>query len=464
MSATTEASAREPLGQVLRDMRGFVVIWIGQLVSGLGSGLTGFALPVWIYQQTGSAEQFGLLFFAATIPGVLLAPFAGPLVDRWNRRAVLIASDAAAAAMTLVIAALVFSGRFEFWHLFVVSLVGSAVGTFQDPAFTASMRMLVPQRHFTRAAGLLQTSGAVNAFLTPLIAGALVTLIGLGGVLLIDLATFLVAMGTLVAARIPEPPRRPGPRRSLLADAREGWDYIRARPGLLYLLMYFPVINLGTGMINPLFQPMVLSFTTPAALGLMLSLSSVGMIVGGLALSTWGGPRRRVRGMVVGQVFITAFIVLMGLRPSVWLVGAAMFLNLMLVPTAQACSQSIWLSKTPPDMTGRVFAMRRMLSLCTVPIAALAAGPLAERVFNPLLMPGGALADSLGPVFGVGPGRGIGLLMAVVAAFTLVMTVLLYLNPRIRHLEDEVPDAAPESPAHPAPAAAPAPRPAAAGA
>jgi DHA3 family macrolide efflux protein-like MFS transporter len=454
--------ARAPLRQVVRDMGPFSVIWIGQLVSGLGSGLTGFALPVWIYQKTGSAEAFGLLFFAATVPTVLMSPFAGALVDRWNRKTVLIAADAIAAALSLVIAALVFTGTFELWHLFVISVLGAAVGTFSDPAFMAAMGVLVPREHFTRASGLMQTSAAVNGILTPLLAGVLVTTIGLGGILIIDFATFLVGVGTLARVRIPAPPRSDTPRRPLLREAHDGWAFIRARPGLLMLLLYFPAVNLVSGMANPLFSPMVLSFATPAELGLVVSLASVGMLAGGVLLSAWGGPKRRMRGLVIGQMLGAVCLALTGLRPSLPLVAAAMFASMVLGPTAQACSQAIWLGKTPQEMMGRVLAIRRMLALSTMPLAALACGPLAERVFNPLLQPGGALAGSVGRVVGVGAGRGIGLMYVLIAGCILVLTALLYAHPRVRRLEDEVPDAAPARPA-PGPAV-PAPQPAAAGA
>jgi len=455
-------TAREPLTRVMAEMRTFSVVWLGQLVSGLGSGLTGFALPVWIYQETGSIEAFGLLFFAATAPSVLLSPFAGALVDRWDRRAVLVASDGLAALMTLALAVLLYTGGFALWHLFVISALGSALATFQAPAFTAAVGMLVPQRHFARASGMMQTSEAVSGILTPLVAGVLVTTIGLWGILAIDFATFLVAMGTLVAVRIPNPPPSPQPRQGLLREVHDGWAFIRGRPALLYLLVHFSITNLMMGMTNPLFSPLVLSFATPAELGAALSLSSVGLLLGGLALSAWGGPARKVRGMVLGNLLTMACLLLVGLRPSLLLVTLGMFLMLTILPTVQGCSQAIWLSKTPQHMLGRVLAIRRMLALSTLPVAALACGPIAERVFNPLLMPGGPLADSVGRVMGVGPGRGIGLMFVLFAVLVTAMTVLLYANPRVRRLEDEIPDAVPARPA--APEAAPDPRPAAAGA
>lgn len=428
--------ARERAG-----LRNFAIVWAGQLVSGAGSGLTGFALPVWIYERTGSAEAFGLLYFAALAPGVLLAPFAGALVDRWDRRSVLVASDAAAALLTVLIAVLVFTGTFELWHLIAISAAGSAVGSFQYPAFVGALGSLVPRRHYTRAVGMMQTADAVTGILTPLVAGVLVVTVGLAGILVLDVATFLVAAATLLVVRIPRPERAPGAPQGLVADALEGWAFVRQHPGLLALLLYFPVANLGSGMINPLFGPLVLSFATPAQLGAVLSAGSVGMLLGGLAMSTWGGPKRRILGVAGGQALICVFLALIGLRPSLPLVAAGLFLVLMVSPVAQACSQGIWLAKTPPAMIGRVFAMRRMLSMSTMPLAALAAGPLAERVFNPLMAGDGALAGSAGAVLGTGPGRGIGLMFLAIAGYLLVLTAALYLNPRVRRVEDDVPDA-----------------------
>jgi MFS transporter, DHA3 family, macrolide efflux protein len=454
---------RQPILKVLGEMRAFSVIWLGQLVSGLGSGLTGFALPVWIYQQTGSAEAFGLLFFAATVPAVLTAPFAGALVDRWDRRGVLLVSDGLSALMTLGIAALLYTGRFEVWHFMALSAAGAALGSFQYPAFGAAIGALVPKRHFARASGMMQTSDAIAGILTPLLAGVLVTTVGLWGILVIDFATFLVAMVTLAAVRVPNPPPEEGPRRGLLREAHDGWVFVRERPALLFLLCYWMASNLLTGMINPLLSPMVLSFANPAQLGAALSMGSVGLLVGGLAMSAWGGPRRKVLGVVAGQLLTAVSLVALGLRPSLPLVVAALFLFLVVAPLPQASSQAIWLSKTPQQMMGRVFAIRRMIALSTMPVATLAAGPLAERVFNPLMMPGGALEQSVGRVLGVGPGRGIALMYVLMGGIMVAITLVLYASPRVRRLEEEVPDAAPPRPA-PGAAPAPEPRPAAAGA
>src|SRR3954453_7688491 len=193
-----EAAERTSWRVSLREMRSFLVIWAGQFVSALGSGLTGFAIPVVVYQKTGSAEQFALLLFAWMVPALLLAPVAGTLVDRWDRRRVLIAADAGSAGMTLLLAALGLSGHFEIWYLFVVMVAGSLIAAFQEPAFGASIAALVPRRQYARAIGLMQLLGSVSGIIAPLLGGALVVTIGLGGIMLIDTVTFAAAIAGLL--------------------------------------------------------------------------------------------------------------------------------------------------------------------------------------------------------------------------------------------------------------------------
>ena len=451
-------AARESFRDFARESKTFFVLWAGQLVSTLGSGLTGFALPVWIYEKTGSAEQFGLLMFAALVPSLLVTPFAGALVDRWDRRTVLLASDALSAMMTLAIAALALSGRFEVWHLFVITALGSAMGAFQEPAFAAALRMLVSERHLGRAAGLMQTAGAATGLLTPLVAGLLVVTIGLGGVVLIDVATFLVAVGTLAVIRIPNPPPAEdagAPKPSLWRDAASGWTFFRQNRGMLGMLVGLAVYNFWVGMVNPLVQPMLLAFTTPAVLGPVVSLSAAGSLLGSLAVGVWGGPKKRVAGILAVCAWSGACVALAGLRPSVPLVALGCFLIAVSSPVLGAASFALWMQKVPPDRLGRVFAVRRMIGASTMPAALLLAGPLAQRVFEPLMAPGGALADSAGRVIGVGPGRGIGLMYVLIGALMALTALAMFLVPSIRRLERDVPDAAPAPPpAEPALAAA----------
>ena len=431
-------------GLLSRGFAVFAVVLAGQAVSILGTGLTGFALGVWVFQRTGSATQFALVALALLLPVVLLLPVAGALVDRWDRRWAMIVGDAGSGLCSLGLAALVWSGRLEVWHIWLLCAGSSAFSALQYPAFTAASTLLVPRRHLGRAAGLTQLAIAAAQILAPLLAGALLGRIGLRGVLLVDVLTFLVSLATLAVVRFPGPAATAegaAGRGSLRSQIRHGWLFIRERAGLRATLLLVAAANLGLGMVQVLVTPLVLGFAPVATLGRVLAVAGCGMLAGSLVMSVWGGPRQRIHG-VLGALLVQGLILLLGgVRPSAVLVAAAAFVYLFAAPVLEASGQAIWQAKVPADVQGAVFAVRRMVGASTLPIGYALAGPLADRVFEPLLMPGGALAASVGVVIGIGQGRGIGLLFIVLGLFVLAVLAAASRNPRLRRVESELPDA-----------------------
>jgi DHA3 family macrolide efflux protein-like MFS transporter len=428
---------------VPQGFRTFLLIWLGQLVSLTGSGLTGFALGVWVFQHTGSVTQFALISLSTTLPGIVFSPIAGALVDRWDRRWAMILSDAGAALCTLSIALLLLGGWLKVWHIYVAMAISSTFSAFQWPAYSAATTLLVPKEHFGRASGMVQISEAVAQIASPVIAGVLVGVIHLQGVILVDFATFLFALTTLFLARIPRPERTAEGKAgqgSLLREAAYGWTYIVARPGLLGLLLFFAATNFTSGIVSVLFTPLVLSFTTVAVLGTVMSIGGVGFLSGSLAMSAWGGPKRRVSGIFALSILQAVVLFAAGLPPRVAVLAPAVFLYFLAMPIINGCSQAIWQSKTAPDVQGRVFAVRRMIAWSSLPLAYLIAGPLADRVFEPLLAEGGPLAQGIGRIIGVGPSRGIGLLFIVLGIISLLATLIGILYPHLRKVETELPD------------------------
>lgn len=429
-----------------RGMKTFGIIWIGQLVSLLGSGLTSFALGIWALERTQSVTQYTLIIVLAGLPAILFAPFAGALVDRWDRRWVMFWTDVGPGAITLVYALLLWQGRLEVWHIYIGAFLSSVFSTFQWPAYIASITMLIEKKDYGRASGMLEFGQAGTTIAAPALAGLLLSLVDIWGVLLFDFATFLFAAATLLMVRIPrpEPSEAPagGAKRSIWQDAAYGWHFIRARPGLFQLLLFFAVVNLAVCTAGVALLPMVLGFTgSKTAVGTVMSLVGVGMLIGGAIMTATGGPRPRIYGVLGVGLLISVCFVLVGMKPSLVLVGAGVLLWYVGLPIMNGSSTAIWQTKVPPDVQGRVFAMRRMIAQFTTPIGDFAAGPLADKVFLPLLMPGGALAGSVGQVVGVGPGRGIGLMFLTLAAIPGLAALWGFLNPRIRNVETEIPDA-----------------------
>lgn len=425
-----------------RSIRVFTVIWSGQFVSLIGSGLTGFALGVWVYLTTGSVTKLSLIMLSVVVPGIIMSPVAGVLVDRWDRRKAMIFSDAGAAFCTLAIAVLLYLNLLQIWHMYIILSVSSAFSSFQWPAYSAATTLLVPKKHLGRAAGMVQTAEAVSVIVSPAAAGALLMIIEVWGIIFIDFATFLFALLTLSFVRVPRPPVsvEPSEEKSFLNELAFGWRYISSRHGLFALLLFFAATNFIGGFQNVLLTPLVLSFTSPIILGTVASVGGIGMLLGGIAMSIWGGPKRRIDGILGFSLISGAAMAFAGVRASVPLIAVVFFVVLFTIPIMNGCSQAIWQTKTAPDVQGRVFSVRRMIAMSVMPLSYLTAGPLADRVFEPLMAIDGPLAGSLGEIIGVGPGRGIGLIFVVTGILVVVITIAFYVYPRVRYLEDELPD------------------------
>lgn len=430
------------------QMRNFYILWVGQLISLTGSGLTGFALGIWVFQKTGSATALTLISFFAIVPIIVFSPIAGALVDRWDRRLTLVLSEAGAALTPLLIVVLISVDRLELWLIYIIVAVSAVFRAFQFPAFTAATTLLVPKEQLGRASGLTQLAGGIGQLISPVLAGVLLGLIGLAGVFLLDVFTFVFSIITLLIIAIPKPiaseDGRIG-RGSLLQESTYGWRYIVARPGLIGLLIFFASSNFMLSAVIVLATPLLLSFTTSAVLGTVLSVAGIGILVGSVVMSIWGGPKRKVYGVLGGALVLGICVMIAGLAPSALLIGAATFIFAICLTVVGTSSQAIWQRKVATDVQGRVFATRGMIATAALPLAYLVSGPLADYVFNPLLAVNGPLAGSVGKIIGTGPGRGIGLLFIVFGLLNTVAVIAGYLYPRLRFVEDELPDALPDS-------------------
>ncbi|MBK7452033.1 MAG: MFS transporter [Anaerolineales bacterium] len=426
-----------------RDMKTFFFIWSGQLISMLGSGLTNFALAVWIYDKTRQATPFAITVLLGTIPRVLLLPVAGSIADRFNRRFIMIAADTLNALLTLIIFLLLGAGNLQLWHIYVIAMLESVFAAFQEPAFSASISTIVPKEKLGSANGMIQMREALSTVITPVLAGILFVAIGFSGIIMIDFVTFFFAVGALLFVRIPQPEQTQEHKdKNVWQDIVFGWNYLRERQGLFGLLIYYAMVNFLLNWSAVLLIPMVLSRFTADILGMIQTVMGVGMLVGSIIMSAWGGARKRIPA-AIGFILlgVTGFVIA-GLQPNPFLIGAGIFLLMFSVPLASGNSQVVFQTKIPQEIQGRSFAVRSAITQSMMPLAFITAGPLADKFFEPLLKDGGALANTfVGQILGTGAGRGIGLMFILSGLVGIIVSVFVYLNPRIRNLEDELPDA-----------------------
>ncbi|WP_193200092.1 MFS transporter [Nostoc sp. MG11] len=425
----------------LHRLKVFIIISLGQFVSIVGSGLTSFALDLWVYQQTGSVTQYALIGLFNLVPPILISPIAGAFVDRWDRRWTMIISDFVAALATLFIALLFFTSRLQVWYICAAISVISVCNLFQRLASTTATTLLVPKKHLGRASGILQIGESITELFIPALAGILVLTIQLQGIFLIDFITYFFSLATLLIVKFPKLKTTAKTTKSdqgigsLISDLVYSWNYTIKYPGLLGLLLYFAITNFIIGTISILLIPMLLTFVSSATAGSILSIGGIGTLVGSLLMGIWGGPKRSIYGILGFGMLLGVCIFSGGLRPSTTLITASIFGGLFCFTLIAGCSEALLLRKVAPDVQGRVFALMGMITSSSVPLAYLLAGPLADYVFEPLLANGGLLAGSVGSIIGVGKGRGIGLLFIVLGILQITATIYSYLYPHLKKLD-----------------------------
>lgn len=426
-------------------MFGFTVVWIGQIVSVLSTNMTAFALTIWVFEKTGSATALGLMQVFFITPYLLITPFAGVMVDRHNRKVMMMVSDLVAGLATISILILQATGSLQVWQLYAAAIFQGLGNAFQWPAYSATISVMVSKEQYGRANGMMSLIDSGPGVLAPLMAGALLPILGLTGILSLDVATFIFAIGILFFVHIPQPPRtREGAqaRGNMLREAAFGFKYIFARPSLLGLQLIFFFGNLCMGIAYTVLVPMILLRTAnnTVSLGLVQSTGAAGGVVGGIAMSIWGGFKRRVHGVLAGWMIASFFFSLLGM--SIWLplwIGA-MALSSLFNPLINGSNQAIWQSKVSPDMQGRVFSARTLIAWLPNPISPLIAGLLADYVLEPAMSTPGGLSLSLGGLIPPGPGAGMGLLILLGSLGGFLAGLTGYFVSSIRDAEDILPD------------------------
>ncbi|MEM9537941.1 MAG: MFS transporter [Cyanobacteria bacterium P01_E01_bin.42] len=435
-------SAISDLFSSLQGMGTFTFIWSGQVVSLIGSSLTSFALSLWVYGQTDSVTQFSLPILSAAIPPILIGPIAGVYVDRWSRRQTMMISDFCAGLCTLLVAWLYLSGNLEIWHICLTNVARSSFSTFQGLAYSAATTLLVPKANLARASGMVFTGEALSDLIAPTLAVTLLAIAQLPGIIAIDFLTLIFALGSLAIANFPEISSaiEQTEEESFIQKLTYGGYYFWQRPGLLGLVAFIAFCNFLVGATEILDVPLILSFASITTLGIVFSCANVGMLLGGILMAIWGGFNNQMITIFSGIFFFGLSVFLMGLRPSAILLTGANFFLLLMVAVINSAVQAIYQRKVAPEVQGRVFAFRRSVALGTLPLSYIIAGPLADRVFEPLMNRDTLVARSIGWAIGTGPGRGIGLLFICMGSLTILATAIACFIPQLRNLEAELPD------------------------
>lgn len=409
------------------------------MTSAIGTEMTQFALTIWIWQQTQETTAIALLSFFFFLPQILIALFAGLIIDRFNRQYLMVLSDVGVALCTILIGLLYSTQHLQIWHLYALAVIYGCCGQTQGLAFSASIPLIVPKHQYTRVSSMRTLINYSSTIIAPALVGSLYPLIGLMGIILIDLATFVVGIITVLIVNIPQPEHITIKINSKTIWQQLFWgiNYIRVRPSLLAMTTIFCLFLFTYHISETLYRPMILARTggSTQILGMVVTAAGIGGVVGGVSLSVFGGFKRQIQGMLIGFISVGFGILIVGLGQTPWIWIGAQFFAACSIPLVYSSSYAVWYAKVPPEIQGRVLASAHTLGLTVSAVASAIAGPLADQVFEPAMNSGNFITSFFAPIIGVGKGSGIALFLMIAAISMMLIGVSGYAFPTLRNAE-----------------------------
>jgi MFS family permease len=423
--------------ETIREIKSYLLLWGTQSFSGLGSAMTSYALVIWSYTQKGSALITALLMVSSYAPYVLFSIFAGALSDKWNKKAVMLVCDTAAALTTVVMLILMRTDTLQIWHLYVINGINGLMNSVQQPASEVAVTRLLPRKYYQRVGGMRYLASSLNSILTPIIATAVLGLAGMDAVVAFDLFTFTAAFLTLaLAIKIPEE-EETQEKEGVLTAAREGLGYLKRERGILGLILFLAAINLVASLYEAALPAMILSREggSEKALGMVNAVIGAATLAGSILASFMKTPKSRVRVICNSLLFSMCtenFLLAFGRTPVVWCVGG--FLGWIAIPLMNTNLDAIMRLRVPDKMQGRVYAVRNSLQFFTIPLGYFLGGFLVDLVFEPM-MASQARDSILAKVFGMGKGSGAAFFFFVIAFLGIAVCLFFRKNRDIWSLE-----------------------------
>ncbi|BAY66150.1 major facilitator superfamily MFS_1 [Calothrix brevissima NIES-22] len=415
--------------ELIRELRTFTLFWLGQSLSEIGTRLTGFGLSIWVYQNTHAVAQLSLVLFFTTLPGVLITPFVGALVDKWNRKWTIIFSEIGASLVTLSLALLLLTDNLQLWHTYVAAFFTSVCGSFQMTAKAAALPMMVPSNQMGRANGLILFSSAVGQLAAPVLAGLIIVNFQLQGLLLIDFCSYFIGLVTLLIIDIPQPEPSVLSTRGLTAIIKDiiyGWENISSRLFLMIIMAFMSINSFVNGMITVLINPLILSFSTATTFGSVMSIAGCGMAAGSMFMSIWGGGKKYLSSLFIFAALNGIGLIIAGIKPSIPIITLGITISFFTLPIILSINNTIWQNSLNPSVQGRVLGLFYTVTGLAAAFGNLGASPLTDKILEPMLEPDGILANSIGKLIETGSGRGIGFLMIIAGLLMLVVSISLY--------------------------------------
>lgn len=400
-----------------KELKTFILLWLTQSLSALGSAMTSFVLIIWVYKQQGSALDSALLSICTYAPYVILSIFAGSLSDKWNKKITMLVCDSVAAVCTVFIVILMHTGMLEIWHLYLINSINGLMNTIQQPSSELATTLLVPKKYYQKVSGMRSFTNSLNTIMTPIIATAIMAFVGINAVIIIDLCTFALAFISLAGfIKIPESAIQNDKKETILQAAKSGLGFMKKNRGILELILFLAAINFIASIYQSALPAMLLSRNggSDFALGAENACAGIANILGSIFVTFSKAPKSRVR-MICNTLLFSMgtenFLLAFGNNVPIWCLGG--FLGWVVIPVMGANLDVLLRSNIPVHLQGRVYSVRNSLQFFTIPIGYFLGGFLVDRVFEPLMRH--VSGDSiLVRIFGQGKGTGAAVLYFVI--------------------------------------------------
>jgi DHA3 family macrolide efflux protein-like MFS transporter len=414
----------------------FMILWAADFYASIASGLTAFALGIYMFEMTGTATSVALTVLFAFLPAMLLNPVAGVLADRFDRRLMMMIGDGCSALGLVYILFCIMTGHVSEWQVYLGVGINSVFVALLEPAFKATITDLLTKEQYAKASGLVQMAGSAKFLLSPFIAGFLLTVTDIRTVLMIDITTIAVTIPvTMLIKKQISTIKAEHDKQGFIREFADGWQVISSNKGLLLMILIISLVTFYMGFLQTLYTPLMLTITDAKTLGIVESISAVGMLVSSILLGVFTITRKYVNQLVIGLMLSGIFIALLGLTTSVYIIALSGFLFFATLPFINTSADVLTRANIPNDKQGRVWGLIGILSQFGFVIAYAVSGLLADHVFNPLLVENGVLASTVGYVVGTGNGRGIGFMLIISGIMLAGSAILLGRIPSIRELE-----------------------------
>lgn len=415
----------------------FLLIWFGQFISIIGTGLTIFSLGVYVYQQTGTASSYVFILMCAFLPPFLLKPYGGILADRYDRRLMMVVGDSGATLGLLFIFITMLKGNIELWQIYLGISASSIFSAFQEPAYKALITDLLPETQYAKASGLMQLASSAQYLISPFLAGILLTIIDIKFVFLIDVITLLIASSIVVWIR-----KTLGTtsvkksEQNNMADFREGVQEFSKNRGVVNLVITTMLVLFFVGLLQSLFIPMLLGLTTVKAVGITQSICASGILIGSLFIGLFGSKNKHIKTLSISLFMSGIFFANLGLSTNIIFITLAGFMFFATLPFINTSIEVLIRKNIDNSKQGRVWSIISMVTYLGSIVAFAVSGFLADKIFNPFLEPNGLLVETAGFIIGVGEGRGIALMFIISGLMISIIALLIWQNKRIKRLED----------------------------